>query len=121
MSWRHVSLPPGTYEQILQGLQGAIYSQNGTAYATFQGYSGMPLAGKTGTATESSNSNVQPTAWFVAFGPTGDPHYVVAVVIDQAGYGRRGSGGSSGQGDPHLPDQPPDRPRRPPIRAADAP
>jgi len=83
----HVSLPPGTYEQILQGLQGAIYSQNGTAYATFQGYSGMPLAGKTGTATESSNSNVQPTAWFVAFGPTGDPHYVVAVVIDQAGYG----------------------------------
>ncbi len=83
----HVSLPPGTYAQILGGLEGAIYDTNGTAYATFQGYGGMPLAGKTGTATESSNTNVQPTAWFVAFGPTSAPRYVVAVVIDQAGYG----------------------------------
>jgi len=48
----------------------------------------MRIAGKTGTATESSNTNVQPTAWFVAFGPTTSaPRYVVAVVIDQAGYG----------------------------------
>ncbi|MGD0983715.1 MAG: penicillin-binding protein 2 [Acidimicrobiales bacterium] len=83
----HVELPPGTYEQVLNGLEGAVHSPNGTAYATFQGYNGMPLAGKTGTATESSNTNVQPTAWFVAFGPTSAPRYVVAVVIDQAGYG----------------------------------
>ena len=83
----HVELPPSTYQQLLSGLEGAIYSSNGTAYATFQGYNGMPLAGKTGTATESSNTNVQPTAWFVAFGPTTAPRYVVAVVIDQAGYG----------------------------------
>ena len=49
----------------------------------------MPLAGKTGTATESAIKDVQPTAWFVAFGPTppSTPRYVVAVVIDQAGYG----------------------------------
>ena len=83
----HVELPASTYQQILSGLEGAIYFPNGTAYATFQGYNGMPLAGKTGTATESSNTNVQPTAWFVAFGPTSAPRYVVAVVIDQAGYG----------------------------------
>ena len=85
----HVSLPALTYDQILTGLKGAIYDTHGTAYGTFQGYHGMSLAGKTGTATESSNSNVQPTAWFVAFGPTppSTPRYVVAVVIDQAGYG----------------------------------
>ena len=83
----HVSLSPGTYTQIMDGLVGAIYDTNGTAYGAFQGYTGMPLAGKTGTATESSNTNVQPTAWFVAFGPTSAPRYVVAVVIDQAGYG----------------------------------
>jgi penicillin-binding protein 2 len=84
----HVSLPSDTYQQILQGLEGTIYNTKGTAYSAFQGYSGMPIAGKTGTATESSNSNVQPTAWFVAFGPTTSaPRYVVAVVIDQAGYG----------------------------------
>ena len=84
----HVALPSGTYAQILGGLEGAIYAPNGTAYSTFQGYNGMPVAGKTGTATESANANVQPTAWFVAFGPTtSTPRYVVAVVIDQAGYG----------------------------------
>jgi len=84
----HVSLPADTYAQILTGLKGAIYDPNGTAYATFQGYNGIPLAGKTGTATESAVNGVQPTAWFVAFGPTtGTPRYVVAVVIDQAGYG----------------------------------
>jgi penicillin-binding protein 2 len=84
----HVDLPSGTYSQILGGLEGAIYNPKGTAYGAFQGYTGMPIAGKTGTATESSNSNVQPTSWFVAFGPTtGTPRYVVAVVIDQAGYG----------------------------------
>jgi penicillin-binding protein 2 len=85
----HVSLPSSTYDPILAGLEGAIYSPNGTAYGAFQGYDGMHLAGKTGTATESANSNVQPTAWFVAFGPTppATPQYVVAVVIDQAGYG----------------------------------
>jgi penicillin-binding protein 2 len=85
----HVSLPVSTYSQILQGLEGAVYDPLGTAYDTFLGYKGMPIAGKTGTATESSNSHVQPTAWFVAFGPTppSTPRYVVAVVIDQAGYG----------------------------------
>ena len=29
----------------------------------------------------------EPTAWFVGFGPTADPQYVVVCVIDQAGYG----------------------------------
>ena len=89
----HVPLPASTYDPILAGLEGVIYSSDphdlGTAYGTFKGYRGMPLAGKTGTATESAVKGVQPTAWFVAFGPTppSTPRYVVAVVIDQAGYG----------------------------------
>ena len=85
----HVSLPESTYDQILAGLEGVVYNPNGTAYSTFLGYKGMPIAGKTGTATESAVNGVQPTAWFVAFGPTppSTPRYVVAVVIDQAGYG----------------------------------
>jgi cell division protein FtsI/penicillin-binding protein 2 len=84
-----VPLPASTYAPLLDGLEGVIYSSNpvGTAHGAFQGYTGMPLAGKTGTATESSGANVQPTAWFVAYGPTPHPRYVVAVVIDQAGYG----------------------------------
>jgi penicillin-binding protein 2 len=84
----HVPMSADTYDRILTGLEGAIYDSTGTAYDAFQGYRGIAIAGKTGTATESANSNVEPTAWFVAFGPTtGAPRYVVAVVIDQAGYG----------------------------------
>jgi len=83
----HVALPSGTYGQILNGLEGAIYAPNGTAYATFRLHRDANR-GQDRTATESSNTNVQPTAWFVAFGPTTSaPRYVVAVVIDQAGYG----------------------------------
>jgi penicillin-binding protein 2 len=85
----HVSLPASTYQQILSGLEGVVYNPKGTAYDTFLGYNGMRIAGKTGTATESAVNGVQPTAWFVGFGPTppSTPRYVVAVVIDQAGYG----------------------------------
>ncbi|MGO8721384.1 MAG: penicillin-binding transpeptidase domain-containing protein, partial [Acidimicrobiales bacterium] len=85
----HVYLPPNTYDQILGGLEGVVDDPKGTAYDSFLGYKGMPIAGKTGTATESAVNGVQPTAWFVAFGPTppSTPRYVVAVVIDQAGYG----------------------------------
>ena len=43
------------------------------------------MAGKTGTAD--SELGKEPTAWFVGFGPTADPQYVVVCVIDQAGYG----------------------------------
>ena len=88
----HVSLPPSTYDPMMQGFEGVILNTTyGTASLTFAGYpySALPIAGKTGTATESTNTNIQPTAWFVAFGPTppAKAQYVVAVVIDQAGYG----------------------------------
>ncbi len=90
----HVSLPPRTYRAIYAGLRGVITSPAGTAYAAFEGQypsSKLPLAGKTGTATTSSNAKAQPTALFVAFGPaTGSrsaPRYCAVVVIPQAGYG----------------------------------
>jgi penicillin-binding protein 2 len=87
----HVSLPASTEQPILQGLEGAVYSSIGTAQATFAGYKGFPIAGKTGTA--STFGNRQPNGLFVAFGPCSsmcaptEPKYVVAVIVDQAGYG----------------------------------
>jgi penicillin-binding protein 2 len=89
----HVSLPASTYDAIFKGLVGVVESHMGTGYLAFNGYpySKLPLAGKTGTATTSSNPNAAPTALFVAFGPatgnTGAPQYCAAVVIPQAGYG----------------------------------
>ncbi len=84
----HVSLPPLVYQPILSGLMDAVSSRSplGTAYQAFQGFplATFPLAGKTGTA---SVTGQEPTSWFVGFGPVPNSKYVVAVVIDQGGYG----------------------------------
>ena len=82
----HVALSPTTYQALLTGFTGVVQSPNGTAYGSFQGlnYPGG-LAGKTGTADTVPGK--EPTAWFVGFGPTANPQYVVVCVIDQAGYG----------------------------------
>ena len=74
----HVALSPSTYQALMTGFTGVVQSANGTAYGTFQGldYPGG-LAGKTGTADTVPGK--EPTAWFVGFGPTANPQYVVVV------------------------------------------
>jgi penicillin-binding protein 2 len=86
----HVNLPASTYQALLTGFTGVVQSANGTAYQAFQGLN-FPggVAGKTGTAD--SEIGKEPTAWFVGFGPTADPQYVVVCVIDQAGFGATAS------------------------------
>jgi penicillin-binding protein A len=44
----------------------------------------VTVAGKTGTAT---HPNGLPDAWFVCFAPAEAPRLVVAVVVEDAGYG----------------------------------
>jgi penicillin-binding protein 2 len=86
----HVSLPASIRDPILQGLTGVVDSPDGTAYPAFQKYfhhslASYPIAGKTGTA---SNAPLEePNSWFVGFGPTNHPQYVVLCVIDEGGYG----------------------------------
>ncbi len=82
----HVSLPASTYNALLTGFEGAVNNPKGTAYGV-PGLASFPggVAGKTGTAD--SEIGKEPTAWFVGFGPTAAPQYVVVCVIDQAGYG----------------------------------
>lgn len=86
----HVTLSPSTYQALMTGFSGVVQSANGTAYGAFQGFD-FPggLAGKTGTADAAPGK--EPTAWFVGFGPTANPQYVVVCVIDQAGYGAAAS------------------------------
>ncbi len=86
----HVSLPPAVRDPILQGLTGVVENPAGTAYGTFHGIinfslASYPLAGKTGTA--SNAPGLDPNSWFVAFGPTYKPRYVVVCVLAQGGYG----------------------------------
>ena len=89
----HVPLPASTYQPMLQGFEDATQYAKGTAYGPFVGFDfkHWNIAGKTGTAT--STRLIQPTSWFVAFGgPRNAPaRYVVAVEVDQGGYGASAS------------------------------
>jgi penicillin-binding protein 2 len=85
-----VPLPASTYDPILQGLLGVVNNPAGTAYGAFHTYgdfnlANFPVAGKTGTAT--SQLGLEPSSWFVGFGPVPNPRYVVLCVIAQGGYG----------------------------------
>jgi penicillin-binding protein 2 len=74
-------------DAIQQGLQDVVSGPAGTASAAFAGFptDRFPLAGKTGTAQigESDRNN----AWFVSYGPAPKPKYVIAVLVQQAGFG----------------------------------
>jgi penicillin-binding protein 2 len=87
----HVSLPPRVRDPILQGLEGVVMSPSGTAYLPFKdninfSLTSFPIAGKTGTASN-GGLNIEPNSWFVGFGPTTHPKYVVLCVIEEGGYG----------------------------------
>jgi penicillin-binding protein 2 len=82
---RTIALPAGK-DAIAQGLVGAVADPKGTAYGAFAGFplTSFPIAGKTGTAQVPP---LQDTALFVSYGPVTHPQYVVAVVMEQAGFG----------------------------------
>jgi penicillin-binding protein 2 len=82
---RHLDLPAGK-DAILTGLEGTVADPKGTAYAAFAGFplASFPIAGKTGTAQVPP---LQDTALFVSFGPVNHPQYVVAVVMEESGFG----------------------------------
>jgi penicillin-binding protein 2 len=77
-------VPPEHRGPILTGLRGVVANPAGTASNAFDGYSGMPVAGKTGTAQQPPK---QDTALFVGFAPYTAPQYAVSVVLEEAGFG----------------------------------
>ncbi len=85
----HITVPDSIRAQILPGLAGVVSSGDGTGAAAFKGYSGLPIAGKTGTAQQPPPQ--EDTAWFVGLvNPNNDPtlpQYVVVVNVEQAGFG----------------------------------
>ena len=91
---RIVEFPEGS-GVVREGLHGvASKSRRGTAWRAFEGYDsrGYAVAGKTGTAqAEGRNAVLQrkkeDSAVFIAWAPQHDPRYVVAVVMEEAGFG----------------------------------
>jgi penicillin-binding protein 2 len=77
-------IAPDVKSPIEAGLRGAIADPKGTAYNAFAGFTGMTLAGKTGTAQVHGK---QDTALFAAYGPVEQPQWCVAVVMEEAGFG----------------------------------
>ncbi len=108
---RHVDIPLQDYVAILDGLEGVVQNSAGTANLGFAGFpfNQYPLAGKTGTAQVSQGK--QDTGLFVSFGPVPHPQYVVAVVMEESGFGgesaapvaRRIWDGIDGLGRPLMP------------------
>ncbi|MEC9113140.1 MAG: penicillin-binding transpeptidase domain-containing protein, partial [Actinomycetota bacterium] len=80
---------------VREGLHGVTSkARRGTAWRAFEGYdsSGYAIAGKTGTAQAEGRNPVlqrkkEDSAVFVAWAPRHDPRYVVAVVMEEAGFG----------------------------------
>jgi peptidoglycan glycosyltransferase len=62
----------------------------GTASSAFAGF-GIPVAGKTGTATQGAGT--APHAWFTAFAPADDPSIAVAVIVANGGGDTEATGG----------------------------
>ncbi|MDP9387099.1 MAG: penicillin-binding protein 2 [Actinomycetota bacterium] len=80
-----IALDPAQRATILQGLRDAVAAEDGTAAGAFAGFpASFPVAGKTGTAQVTTK---QDTALFVAVAPVHDPQYVVAVVMEESGFG----------------------------------
>lgn len=83
---RRLAWNPANRDAVMSGLARVVSAESGTAYNAFAGFplSRFPVAGKTGTAEVFGK---QDTALFSAFGPVGDPRYVVTVVMEESGRG----------------------------------
>ncbi len=85
-----INLDPASVQKIVPGLVGAVCSEEGTAYGAFGDLPCGALMGKTGTAQV---PHKQDTALFVGVTPpqvdplNPQPQYVIAVVVEQGGFG----------------------------------
>ncbi len=79
-----LDIPPNIWQPMARGFNGVPV--NGTAAGAFAGWdhSAWGVAGKTGTAEVDGKAD---TAVFVAWGPTDDPQFAVAVFLEESGFG----------------------------------
>lgn len=80
---RHVQLSPAGRQAILDGLRLAAGAPGGTSYDVFKGFP-RPVYGKTGTAERHPHAD---QSWYVAFAPDRRRPIVIAVTVEQGGFG----------------------------------
>lgn len=77
-----LDVKPEIIQLVQQGLRDV--TKFGTAASVFGANFPVDIAGKTGTA---ENPHGRDHGWFVAYGPFGNPNIVVAVIVEQGGFG----------------------------------
>ncbi len=86
---RPTGLTPDVRGPVLDGIKGAVSSQEGTAFFSFNTYEGPAVAGKTGTAQ--AGGDRQDHSWFAGIqNPDNDlalPQWVVVAMIEHGGFG----------------------------------
>jgi penicillin-binding protein 2 len=83
---RKVSIKPEYRQAILDGLNAAAEQPSGTSYPVFGADHSFPIkvAGKTGTAQRLGQGD---QSWYVVLAPYPNPRYVIAVTIENGGFG----------------------------------
>ena len=76
-----LDVPMADIQLVQAGLHDV--TKYGTAASIFRGFP-IEIAGKTGTA---ENPHGRDHGWFVAYGPFDNPNIVVAVIVEQGGFG----------------------------------
>ncbi len=77
-----LDVPESVLYYVQQGLREV--TKSGTAAGAFGPGFPVDIAGKTGTA---ENPHGKDHGWFVAYGPFENPNMVVAVIVENGGYG----------------------------------
>lgn len=77
-----LDVPMDVIREVQRGLRDV--TKIGTAAAVFGPDFPIDLAGKTGTA---ENPQGRDHGWFVAYGPFQNPNIVIAVIVENGGYG----------------------------------
>lgn len=80
-----VALPESVRQPLIDGLEGVVDNDEGTASAAFGGFpvASFTIAGKTGTAEVAGLAD---SALFVSFGPLPKPRYVVLAMLEESGF-----------------------------------
>ena len=83
---RHVSIKSQFRQTILGGLFDAAEMPSGTSYPVFGADKKFPIkvAGKTGTAQRNGQND---QSWYVVLAPYPNPRYVIAVTVENGGFG----------------------------------
>ena len=72
---------------VRQGMYEVVNGTHGTAKGARNG--ALSLAGKTGTAEVGDRRHPHKDTWFIGFGPVEDPHYAIAILIEEGASGGR--------------------------------